>query len=60
MCNLIRSVYVRCQFFVGVYLCKHADVIAPEPLKSIQFGTLVVFKVIKVTCDIFIAVVMPV
>jgi len=53
-------VYVRCQFFVGVYLCKHADVISPEPLKSIQFGTLVVFKVIKVTCDIFIAVVMPV
>jgi len=39
---------------VGVYLCKHADVISPEPLKPRQSGTLVVFKVIKVTCNIMV------
>jgi len=36
-------------FCVGVYLCKHADVISPEPLRERQSGALVIFKAIKVT-----------
>ena len=54
MCKCyLWAAHVEC---VGVYLCKHADVISPEPLKPRQSGMLVVFKVIKVICNLFVVV----
>ena len=35
-------------FTLGVYLCRHADVISKKPLLPGVLGYLIVFKVIKV------------
>jgi len=36
-------------FWAGVYLCKHADIITAEPMKSRQAGMIFLFKFIKVS-----------